>query len=187
MHAADAIHGDIGMIQQDDVVMMISKSGDSPEIKVLVPIVKNFGNIIIAMVGQTQSYLALHADVILNTTVSNEACPNNLAPTTSTTAQMVMGDALAICLMSKRGFSSDELAKFHPGGTLGKKLYLKVADLCRQNEKPTVYKTDLFSSILRKSPSVITPATESSSFKTAVAPNLFLDISRITSFNKSVL
>ena len=141
MHAADAIHGDIGMIQQDDIVMMISKSGDSPEIKVLVPIVKNFGNLIIGMVGQTQSFLALHSDVILNTTVSNEACPNNLAPTTSTTAQMVMGDALAICLMSEKGFSTDEFAKFHPGGTLGKKLYLKVVDLCRQNEKPQVYTT----------------------------------------------
>ena len=139
MHAADAIHGDIGMIQQNDIVMMISKSGDSPEIKVLVPIVKNFGNTIIAMVGQTQSYLAINSDVILNTTVTNEACPNNLAPTTSTTAQMVMGDALAICLMSERGFSSDEFAKFHPGGTLGKKLYLRVTDLCNQNEKPRVF------------------------------------------------
>ncbi len=139
MHAADAIHGDMGMIQQNDVVMIISKSGDSPEIKVLVPIVKNFGNTIIGMVGQTQSYLALHADIILNTTVEQEACPNNLAPTTSTTAQMVMGDALAISLMNERGFSSDEFAKFHPGGTLGKKLYLKVLDLCLQNEKPKVY------------------------------------------------
>jgi len=139
MHAADAIHGDIGMIQQNDVVMIISKSGDSPEIKVLVPIVKNFGNTIIGMVGQTQSYLALQADIILNTTVAQEACPNNLAPTTSTTAQMVMGDALAISLMNEKGFSSDEFAKFHPGGTLGKKLYLKVLDLCLQNEKPKVY------------------------------------------------
>ena len=139
MHAADAIHGDIGMIQQADVVLIISKSGDSPEIKVLVPIVKNFGNTIIGMVGQTRSYLALHSDLILNTTVSHEACPNNLAPTTSTTAQMVMGDALAISLMNEKGFSSDEFAKFHPGGTLGKKLYLKVLDLCLQNEKPKVY------------------------------------------------
>ena len=138
MHAADAIHGDIGMIQQDDVVMIISKSGDSPEIKVLVPIVKNFGNKIIAMVGQTQSYLARQADLILNTTVSKEACPNNLAPTSSTTAQMVMGDAVAICLMYAKGFGADEFAKFHPGGTLGKKLYLKVSDLSFQNEKPHV-------------------------------------------------
>ena len=138
MHAADAIHGDMGMIQQDDVVMIISKSGDSPEIKVLVPIVKNFGNKIIAMVGQTGSYLAKHANLILNTTVSKEACPNNLAPTSSTTAQMVMGDTVAICLMHAKGFSADEFAKFHPGGTLGKKLYLKVSDLAILNEKPQV-------------------------------------------------
>jgi arabinose-5-phosphate isomerase len=138
MHAADAIHGDMGMIQQEDVVMIISKSGDSPEIKVLVPIVKNFGNKIIAMVGQTQSFLAKQADFLLNTTVSKEACPNNLAPTSSTTAQMVMGDAIAICLMNARGFSVDEFAKFHPGGTLGKKLYLKVSDLALHNEKPNV-------------------------------------------------
>ncbi|MEO5783806.1 MAG: KpsF/GutQ family sugar-phosphate isomerase [Ginsengibacter sp.] len=138
MHAADAIHGDMGMIQQDDVVMIISKSGDSPEIKVLVPIVKNFGNKLIAMVGQTRSYLAKQADLILNTTVSKEACPNNLAPTSSTTAQMVMGDAIAICLMHAKGFSADEFARFHPGGTLGKKLYLKVSDLAILNEKPHV-------------------------------------------------
>ena len=138
MHAADAIHGDMGMVQQDDVVMIISKSGDSPEIKVLVPIIKNFGNRLIAMVGQTQSYLAKQADIILNTTVSKEACPNNLAPTTSTTAQMVMGDAIAICLMHARGFGADEFAKFHPGGMLGKKLYLRVSDLALHNEKPKV-------------------------------------------------
>lgn len=138
MHAADAIHGDMGMIQHDDVVMIISKSGDSPEIKVLVPIVKNFGNKIIAMVGQTQSYLAKQSDLVLNTTVEKEACPNNLAPTTSTTAQMVMGDALAISLMHARGFSTEEFAKFHPGGMLGKKLYLKVSDLAVHNEKPAV-------------------------------------------------
>jgi arabinose-5-phosphate isomerase len=138
MHAADAIHGDMGMIHQDDVVMIISKSGDSPEIKVLIPIVKNFGNKIIAMVGQTESYLAKQADLILNTTVTKEACPNNLAPTSSTTAQMVMGDAIAICLMNAKGFGADEFARFHPGGTLGKKLYLKVSDLSVYNEKPQV-------------------------------------------------
>jgi arabinose-5-phosphate isomerase len=148
MHAADAIHGDVGMIQQNDVVMVISKSGDSPEIKVLVPIVKNFGNKIIAMVGQTQSYLAKQADLILNTTVGKEACPNNLAPTTSTTAQMVMGDAVAICLMYSRGFSADEFAKFHPGGTLGKKLYLKVSDLSLNNEKPYVTETGSLKDII---------------------------------------
>jgi arabinose-5-phosphate isomerase len=148
MHAADAIHGDVGMIQQNDVVMVISKSGDSPEIKVLVPIVKNFGNKIIAMVGQTQSYLAKQADLVLNTTVGKEACPNNLAPTTSTTAQMVMGDAVAICLMYTRGFSADEFAKFHPGGTLGKKLYLKVSDLALNNEKPHVTETGSLKDII---------------------------------------
>ncbi len=138
MHAADAIHGDIGMVQQQDIVLIISKSGDSPEIKVLVPLLKNFGNSLIAMVGQTSSFLALQADIILNTTVSEEACPNNLAPTTSTTAQIVMGDALAICLMEAKGFGSDDFAKFHPGGTLGKKLYLRVADLYFQNARPAV-------------------------------------------------
>lgn len=138
MHAADAIHGDIGMVQQEDIVMVISKSGDSPEIKVLVPLLKNFGNILIAIVGQTKSFLALQADILLNTTVTEEACPYNLVPTTSTTAQMVMGDALAICLMETKGFGTGEFAKFHPGGTLGKKLYLKVWDLCLQNEKPSV-------------------------------------------------
>ncbi len=138
MHAADAIHGDIGMVQQHDIVMVISKSGDSPEIKVLVPILKNFGNALIAMVGQTSSFLALQADIILNTTVNEEACPKNLAPTTSTTAQIVMGDALAICLMEVKGFGSDDFAKFHPGGTLGKKLYLRVADLYLHNARPAV-------------------------------------------------
>lgn len=138
MHAADAIHGDLGMVQQDDVVMVISKSGDSPEIKLLAPLIKNFGNTLIGMVGNTESFLARQCDILLNTTVPQEACPNNLAPTTSTTAQMVMGDALAVCLMEMKGFGSADFAKFHPGGTLGKKLYLRVADLFVQNEKPKV-------------------------------------------------
>jgi arabinose-5-phosphate isomerase len=138
LHAADAIHGDIGMVQQNDVVMIISKSGDSPEIKVLVPLIKNFKNTIIAMCGNMQSYLSKCADVVLNTTVNEEACPNNLAPTSSTTAQMVMGDAIAICLMEMKGFGTEDFAKFHPGGTLGKKLYLRVADLIINNEKPAV-------------------------------------------------
>jgi arabinose-5-phosphate isomerase len=129
LHAADAIHGDLGMIQQDDVVMVISKSGESPEIKVLVPLIKHFGNTLIAIVGSTESYLAKQADMILNTTVSQEACPNNLAPTTSTTAQLVMGDALAVVLMELKGFNTEDFARFHPGGTLGKKLYLHVSDL----------------------------------------------------------
>ena len=140
MHAADAIHGDLGIVQQEDVVMIISKSGESPEIKVLVPLIKNFKNILIGMVGSIESYLAGQSDIVLNTTVAQEACPNNLAPTTSTTAQLVMGDALAICLMEMKGFGSDDFAKFHPGGTLGKKLYLRVADLYINNEKPKLAK-----------------------------------------------
>ena len=138
MHAADAIHGDLGMIQQNDVVLCISKSGSSPEIKVLVPLVKGFGSPLIAMVGNSSSYLAREADLVLNTTVSQEACPNNLAPTTSTTAQMAMGDALAVCLIEWHGFTAADFAKFHPGGTLGKKLYLKVGDLSRQHQAPRV-------------------------------------------------
>lgn len=138
LHAADAIHGDLGMVQDQDVVMIISKSGSSPEIKVLVTLIKNFGNKIIAMVGNEQSFLAKHADIILNTTVSREACPNNLAPTSSTTAQLVMGDALAICLMEQNGFSGVDFARYHPGGMLGKKLYLRVSDLYTENEKPKV-------------------------------------------------
>jgi arabinose-5-phosphate isomerase len=139
MHAADAIHGDLGMILKDDVVLLISKSGESPEIKVLIPLIRNFGNTIIAMVGNISSYLAKHAAIIINTTVEQEACPNNLAPTTSTTAQLAMGDALAVCLMELKGFHSDDFAKFHPGGLLGKKLYLRVADLISDNEKPSVF------------------------------------------------
>jgi arabinose-5-phosphate isomerase len=138
MHAADAIHGDLGMIQQDDVVLIISKSGESPEIRVLIPLIRNMGNPVVAMVGNTSSILAKEADHVLNTTVSQEACPNNLAPTSSTTAQMVMGDALAVCLMELKGFGSKDFAKFHPGGALGKKLYLRVGELSRRNEKPSV-------------------------------------------------
>ncbi|HUQ96642.1 MAG TPA: KpsF/GutQ family sugar-phosphate isomerase [Chitinophagaceae bacterium] len=142
LHAADAIHGDLGMVQQDDVVILISKSGESPEIKVLVPLIKNFGNPLIGMVGSMTSYLARRSDFVLNTTVAQEACPNNLAPTTSTTAQLVMGDALAVCLMEERGFKMEDFAKLHPGGALGKKLYLRVFDLYVDNEKPRVTPTD---------------------------------------------
>jgi arabinose-5-phosphate isomerase len=138
MHAADAIHGDLGMVLPDDVVMVISKSGDSPEIKVLGPLLKGFGNTLIGMVGNMNSYLAKQANIILNTTVTKEACPNNLAPTTSTTAQMVMGDALAVALMETRGFKPADFARYHPGGTLGKKLYLRVADLIAPSDKPSV-------------------------------------------------
>ena len=138
MHAADAIHGDLGIVQQDDIVIIISKSGESPEIKVLVPLIRNFGNVLIGIVGSTESFLAKNATIVLNTTVEQEACPNNLAPTTSTTAQLVMGDALAVCLMELNGFRSGDFAKFHPGGMLGKRLYLKVSDLYINNEKPRV-------------------------------------------------
>ncbi|HEY1114025.1 MAG TPA: KpsF/GutQ family sugar-phosphate isomerase [Chitinophagaceae bacterium] len=138
LHAADAIHGDLGMVQHDDVVIVISKSGESPEIKVLVPLIKNFGNPLVAIVGNMESFLASKADYVLNTTVKQEACPNNLAPTTSTTAQLVMGDAIAVCLMEARGFEVSDFAKLHPGGALGKKLYLRVKDLCEGNEKPAV-------------------------------------------------
>jgi arabinose-5-phosphate isomerase len=146
LHAADAIHGDLGMILNYDVVIIISKSGESPEIKVLVQLVKNFGNPVIGMVGNVESYLAKQSNYILNTSVSQEACPNNLAPTSSTTAQMVMGDALAVALMEKRGFSSADFAKFHPGGALGKKLYLRVGDLYVNNEQPKV----LYSALLKE-------------------------------------
>ncbi len=138
MHAADAIHGDLGMVQNDDVVIIISKSGESPEIKVLVPLIKNFGNTLIGMVGNKNSLLAKQADFILDTTVAKEACPNNLAPTSSTTAQMVMGDAVAVCLMELNEFTGKDFAKYHPGGNLGKRLYLKVEDIYTQNEKPAV-------------------------------------------------
>lgn len=148
MHAADAIHGDLGMVQQDDIVMIISKSGESPEIKVLVPLIRNFGNTLIAMVGNTASFLAKNSDIILNTTVSQEACPNNLAPTSSTTAQLVMGDALAVVMMELKGFGTEDFAKFHPGGALGKKLYLRVADLYIQNEKPKVSATSTLKEVI---------------------------------------
>ena len=138
LHAADAIHGDLGIIQNEDVVLIISKSGESPEIKVLLPLIKNFGNTIIGMTGNLQSFLAEHSDLLLNTTVAQEACPNNLAPTTSTTAQLAMGDALAVCLIENNGFTSEDFAKFHPGGMLGKRLYLKVGDLMIKDARPQV-------------------------------------------------
>lgn len=138
MHAADAIHGDLGNIQDSDVVICISKSGNTPEIKVLLPLIKNSGNPIIAITGNTDSFLGKHADHVLNSYVEKEACPNNLAPTTSTTAQLVIGDALAVCLLNMKEFTSRDFAKYHPGGTLGKKLYLRVSDLVSNNEVPEV-------------------------------------------------
>jgi arabinose-5-phosphate isomerase len=148
LHAADAIHGDLGMIRGEDAVMVISKSGESPEIKVLVPLVKSNGNLLIGMVGNRESFLAHHSDLILDTTVSKEACPNNLAPTSSTTAQMVMGDALAVCLLKMRGFSPEDFAKFHPGGSLGRKLYLKVGDLYKQHPRPAVSENDSINTVI---------------------------------------
>lgn len=138
MHAADAIHGDLGILQKDDVAICISNSGSSPEIKVLTPMLKSLGNCLVAMVGNLRSYLALQADYILNTTIEKEATPGNPAPTASTTAQLVMGDALAIALLRSRGFSTSDFARYHPGGALGKQLYLKVDDLYPKNEKPAV-------------------------------------------------
>ncbi|QOI97173.1 MAG: KpsF/GutQ family sugar-phosphate isomerase [Flammeovirgaceae bacterium] len=138
MHAADAIHGDLGMIQQDDIVICISKSGNTPEIKVLVPLLKRRGSKLVALVSNTKSYLAQQADFVLNATIEQEACPNNLAPTTSTTAHLAMGDALAVCLVNLRNFTDADFAKFHPGGALGKQLYLKVSDISVNNELPLV-------------------------------------------------
>lgn len=138
MHAADAIHGDLGIIQEDDVIICISKSGNTPEIKVLVPLIKNRGNTLIGMVSNVDSFLGKQSDYVLKSTVDKEACPNNLAPTNSTTAQLVIGDALAVCLLEYRGFSSEDFAKFHPGGALGKKLYMRVNDLYKNNEIPKV-------------------------------------------------
>jgi arabinose-5-phosphate isomerase len=148
MHAADAIHGDLGMISDDDLVLCISKSGNTPEIKVLVPLIKNFNIPLIGMVSNATSYLAMNADYLLYLPMDAEADPNNLAPTTSTILQMAMGDAIAIALLSLRGFSPEHFAKFHPGGSLGKQLYLKVADLVKQNEKPKVYLHDDIKSVI---------------------------------------
>jgi arabinose-5-phosphate isomerase len=138
MHAADAIHGDLGNVQENDVVICLSKSGNTPEIKVLVPLIKSYGNKIIAITGNIESFLGKNSDFPLNTFVEKEACPNNLAPTTSTTAQLVMGDALAVCLQDLRGFSVQDFAKYHPGGALGKRLYLRVSDLIKNNQVPQV-------------------------------------------------
>lgn len=141
MHAADAIHGDLGMIQANDVVICLSKSGNTPEIKVLIPLLKSAKNTLVAMVGEKNSFLGQQADLVLNTYVEKEACPHNLAPTTSTTAQLAMGDALAICLLEGRAFNEQDFAKYHPGGSLGKKLYLKAGDLAQSNEKPYISPT----------------------------------------------
>ena len=143
MHAADAIHGDLGIIRDNDVVIIVSKSGETPEIKVLIPLIKIRKNKLVAIVGNTKSYLANQADFVLDTTVPREACPNNLAPTSSTTAQLVMGDAMAVALLKMRGFTSEDFAKFHPGGALGKRLYLTVGDVCIKNGVPQVKPNDI--------------------------------------------
>ena len=148
MHAADAIHGDLGTIQQNDVVVCISKSGNTPEIKVLVPFIQNFGNKIVAITGNPSSFLGENADFCLNSYVEKEVCPNNLAPTSSTTAQLVIGDALAVCLLELNNFSSEDFAKYHPGGALGKKLYLRVHDLVGNNEVPMVYATTSINEVI---------------------------------------
>lgn len=138
MHAADAIHGDLGMIQEHDIVICISKSGNTPEIKVLVPLLKKMGAVLVALVSNVDSYLAEQADYVLNASITAEACPHNLAPTTSTTVHLALGDALAVCLLEARGFTSDDFAKYHPGGSLGKQLYLKVGDVISKNQVPVV-------------------------------------------------
>ena len=148
MHAADAIHGDLGMLREEDLVVILSKSGETPEIKVLVPLVKLRGNHIVAIVGNRDSYLARQADHVLDVTVGEEGIPGNLAPTCSTTAQLVMGDALALCLMRCRGFNIGDFAKFHPGGALGKQLYLRVSDLYQHNEKPEVHPDDSLTQVI---------------------------------------
>jgi len=148
MHASDAIHGDLGIIQPDDVVLMLSKSGNTPEIKYLIPLIKNFGNKIIALTSQKKSFLAQNADYLLYTPLQKEACPNNLAPTTSTTLQMVIGDAIAVALLENRGFTDKDFAKYHPGGSLGKKLYLKVKHIITQNEKPISSAEDLIKDVI---------------------------------------
>ena len=148
MHAADAIHGDLGLIQSEDVIICISKSGNTPEIKALVPFIKKTNNKLIAITGETNSYLSEKSDIVISSYVDNEACPNNLAPTTSTTAQLVIGDAIAVCLVKLRGFSPNDFAKYHPGGTLGKRLFLKVKDLIDTKSLPKVDVSDLMKDVI---------------------------------------
>lgn len=148
MHAADAIHGDLGMIQPHDTIICISKSGNTPEIKVLVPLIKNMGNTLIGMVSNPDSFLGKHSNYVLKSTVKKEACPNNLAPTNSTTAQLVMGDALAVCLLECRHFTSKDFARVHPGGALGKKLYTRVSDLFIDDNPPRVFQDDSLRSVI---------------------------------------
>lgn len=148
MHAADAIHGDLGTIQDEDVVICISKSGNTPEIKALIPLLKRRPNKLIAITGNPESFLGTNSDFILNTYVEQEACPNNLAPTTSTSTQLAMGDALAVCLLEQRGFDASDFARYHPGGSLGKQLYLTAGDIAKENLKPKVDKNTLVKEVI---------------------------------------
>jgi arabinose-5-phosphate isomerase len=148
MHAADAIHGDLGIVQKNDIVLCLSKSGNTPEIKVLIPLIKTWGNTIIAIVSEKESYLAQNSDKVLIAHVQEEACPNNLAPTSSSTAQLVLGDALAICLLKHNRFTPNDFAKYHPGGMLGKKLYLTVKDICITNQIPSVFLNDSIDKVI---------------------------------------
>lgn len=148
MHAADAIHGDLGLIQKNDIIVCISKSGNTPEIKALVPFIKKTSNKLIAITGETKSYLSEKSDIVISSYVDAEACPNNLAPTTSTTAQLVIGDAIAVCLVKLRGFSSNDFAKYHPGGNLGKKLFLNVEDVMDSKKLPKVDVSDMMKDVI---------------------------------------
>ena len=148
LHDSDAMHGDLGNIQKNDVVICVSKSGNTEEIKMLVPLVKNLGNKIISICGNKESYLAKESDLFIDSTVEKEACPNNLAPTSSTTAQLVLGDAMAVCLLELRNFSDSDFARFHPGGTLGKRLYLKVSDIISEQSKAIVSPHDTINSVI---------------------------------------
>jgi arabinose-5-phosphate isomerase len=186
MHAADAIHGDLGNIQTDDVVVCISKSGNTPEVKVLLPLIKNFGNSIIAITGNLSSALAESADYVLNSTIEEEACPNNLAPTTSTTAQLAMGDALAVCLLDLKSFTSNDFAKYHPGGALGKKLYLRVGEVADQNEKPMVKPEDSLNQVILEISSKRLGATAVVSDKQLVGVITDGDLRRMLSTNHSL-
>lgn len=148
LHAADAIHGDLGIVREEDILILLSKSGETPELKVLIPLLRAIGNKMIALVGNTNSYLSRQSDIVIDATIPQEACPNNLAPTASTTAQLVLGDAIAVSLLECRGFSADDFARIHPGGALGKKLYLRVADVFARNDKPAVNPDDDLSKVI---------------------------------------
>ncbi|HOY38620.1 MAG: KpsF/GutQ family sugar-phosphate isomerase [Bacteroidales bacterium] len=159
MHAADAIHGDLGIVQEHDIVLCISKSGNTPEIKVLIPLIKRLGNTLIGMVSDISSFLATEADYVIKATVAHEACPNNLAPTSSTTAQLVMGDAMAVCLLELKGFTTEDFARYHPGGSIGRKLYMRVSELCKQNQVPKVSIHDKVDVIIMEMTSKLLGAT----------------------------